>query len=376
MNINQKLIIEAQAPTRIDLAGGTIDIWPLYLFLNRPTTINLGINLFAEARLEIVPNSPQPGVCLRSEDQNTELNLDWNELNELRQVPPQLELHLKLVRFFNQKRNQAGWGSPASKLSLSTRAKSPAGAGLGGSSTLSIAMIGALASWANSQDSTIPIDPQYSGEAFIEIVRDVETTVIQVPAGLQDYYGAMFGGLQSLKWGPGTHQRAELPSELISELQKRTLLFYSGQSRNSGINNWALFKGFIDRQGEIRSSFQAISDAAVALEKALRASDWNAVGEAIDQEWQIRKTLASGITTSAIDQAFEDAKKIAPISGKVCGAGGGGCFFVYLPEIDSSDTGNRLKAQILDIFTSHGMRHLPFEGVPHGLRVQVRHERI
>jgi D-glycero-alpha-D-manno-heptose-7-phosphate kinase len=138
----------------------------------------------------------------------------------------------------------------------------------------------------------------------------------------------MYGGLQSLRWGPGTHQRQGLNSLIIPELQKRILLFYSGQSRNSGINNWALFKGFIDRQDGIRSQFQAISNAAESLERALEKQDWVAAGAAISDEWKTRKTLAPGITTPSIDRAFQEANQIAPISGKVCGAGGGGCFFV------------------------------------------------
>ncbi len=376
MNTKQKIIIQSQAPTRIDLAGGTVDIWPLYLFLTQPVTLNLAINLYAEARLEIGPESNQPEICLRSEDQNSEITLSWADLLEEKKVPPQLELHFKLLRFFHQKRINSGWTDHSRKIILSTRAKSPAGAGLGGSSTLSIAMIGALATWANSQDSLTPIDPMRSGEEFIEIVRDVETTVIQVPAGLQDYYGAMYGGLQALRWGAGKHQRKGLSSEIIPELNQRILLFYSGQSRNSGINNWALFKGFIDRQDDIRNQFQAISNSADSLERALDKRDWVAAGTAIAEEWKIRKTLAPGISTPAIEQAFREANQIIPISGKVCGAGGGGCFFVYLADPSSIETGSPAKTKIQEVFTSHGMRPLLFEGAPHGLRVQVSHEGV
>jgi D-glycero-alpha-D-manno-heptose-7-phosphate kinase len=380
MSTEPRIIIKSKAPTRIDLAGGTVDIWPLYLFLKRPVTINLAINLFAEARLELSYESAQPGILLRSEDQNIERLLRWEDLNDLsltqEPIPPQLELHSKLLRFFAQKRQSSGWQDYDCQLSLTTRAQSPAGAGLGGSSTLSIAMIGALATWASAEKAAKPIDTQQSGDAFIEIVRDVETTVIQVPAGLQDYYGAMYGGLQALRWGPGQQKREWLNPQIIPDLQDRILLFYSGQSRNSGINNWALFKGFIDRNQEIRSQFQKISDATQKLEKALRHSDWIGVGAAIDEEWQVRKTLAAGITTPDIDHAFEKARKISPVSGKVCGAGGGGCFFIYLPTPASQPEGLQLGKQIEATFESHGMRRLKFEGVPHGLQVQVQHERV
>lgn len=360
--------INSRAPTRIDLAGGTVDIWPLYLFLANPITINLGIDLFAEATLELASSKTGQGeVQLRSDDQNIELKLPWSSLDHpAPQLPPGLILHFKLLKFFWEKRKGRGISTPPTQLSLRTRAQSPAGAGLGGSSTLSIAMIGALASWAN--DFQKPIDPNQDGEKFIEIVRDVETTVIQVPAGLQDYYGAMYGGLQKLSWGVGSHQRERLPEDLIGELEKRLLLFYSGQSRNSGINNWALFKGFIDRQDGIQEKFQQISKATHSLENALRTRNWVEVGQAIAEEWAVRKTLASGITTPEVDSAFAEALKLGPISGKVCGAGGGGCFFVYLPYENPED---QLKEQIKKIFSDRGMKPLDFHGVPHGLEVRV-----
>jgi D-glycero-alpha-D-manno-heptose-7-phosphate kinase len=294
-------------------------------------------------------------VVLRSEDQNVEARLSWNDLMSF-QAPPQLELHLKLLRHFARKQKL-----PKTDLSLSTRAKSPAGAGLGGSSTLSISMIGALASWVQGS----PIDPIETGERWIDVVRDVETTVIKVPAGVQDYYGAMFGGLQAIHWGEGKHSREWLSQDLIPELENRLLLFYSGQSRNSGINNWVLFKSFIDRQAGVPEQFEKINSATIALEAALRARDWNAVGKAIGEEWTTRRGLASGISTSDMDRAFATALSIAPArSGKVCGAGGGGCFFLYVPDPKDRD---RVEKAVV----AEGMRALPFRAVPRGLEVQV-----
>jgi D-glycero-alpha-D-manno-heptose-7-phosphate kinase len=222
-------------------------------------------------------------------------------------------------------------------------------------------MIGALATWANQK-----INPITQGNDFIEIVRDVETTVIHVPAGLQDYYSAMYGGLQGLHWEAGTHRRTEFDPHLIAELEKRLLLFYSGQSRNSGINNWALFKGFIDQDQQIRERFEKIVTATRHLETALTNQDWTQVGLAIQAEWNTRKTLAAGISTPAIDQAFEETRKLAPMAGKVCGAGGGGCFFVYTADADP-----RLKSKIQEIFSRSGMRSLDFKGSPHGLEVKT-----
>ncbi|MBL7715097.1 MAG: hypothetical protein JNL01_06475 [Bdellovibrionales bacterium] len=363
--------IRSKAPTRVDLAGGTVDIWPIYLFLDRPTTLNLGISLFAEAEIDEVPGGPGvPDVLLRADDQGKEMFLKWDDFLTHGPmpagVPPQLELHFKLLRYFAQERKRSGRFDPKVGVKLSTRAKSPAGAGLGGSSALSVAMIGALAKW--SRDS---IDVMKDGEKFIEITRDVETTVIHVPAGMQDYYGAMFGGLQALRWREGSNAREWLPESLLPEVQDRLLLFYSGQSRNSGINNWALFKSFIDKQDQVRERFAQIAKATADLEAALLKKDWMAASQAIDAEWSVRRTLAAGISTPEMDQAFLEARRLAKdagnqvVSGKICGAGGGGCFFIFVPSGDPV-----LKKKIQEKIASETIRVLPFEASQKGLVVE------
>ena len=93
--------ILSKAPTRIDLSGGTIDLWPLFLFFKNPITVNLGIDLFAETKLVESPLSPAPTeITLRSIDQNIELKLKWQSLEEDREVPPALILHYKLLKYF------------------------------------------------------------------------------------------------------------------------------------------------------------------------------------------------------------------------------------------------------------------------------------
>jgi D-glycero-alpha-D-manno-heptose-7-phosphate kinase len=351
--------IHSRAPTRIDLAGGTVDIWPIYLLLENSLTLNIGIDLFAEATVEVKDATSGNGsIILRSDDQNHEVRLLWEEL-ETAKAHPAVDLHLRLLRHFSRSVKKG----PGTDLRLSTTAKSPAGAGLGGSSTLNVAITGALASWAWERTFEAVND----GEKLIEISRDVETTVIHVPAGLQDYYGAMFGGLQSLNWGAGVHEREWLAPEILEEVENRVLLFYSGQSRNSGINNWVLFKSFIDQDKDVRRKFGEIAAATHELKAALLRKDWKQAGEAIRKEWAARKTLAEGISTPQMNQAFARAAEIAPGSAaKVCGAGGGGCFFIYLPEPT-----DQLRTEIFDEFSKLGIRSLPFKAVPRGLEVQV-----
>jgi D-glycero-alpha-D-manno-heptose-7-phosphate kinase len=359
MKVLRKL--RAKAPTRIDLAGGTVDIWPLYLFLNRATTINLAIDLYAETELEEVTYpSGEPFVTLKAEDQGAELKFTWEQI-ESQSPPPSLELHWKYLSYFLDLKKKSGRFLPTVGMNLTTRAKSPAGAGLGGSSTLSVSIIGALKVWCDGSVSV-----EQDGERLVEITRDVETTVIKVPAGLQDYYGAMYGGLQSLRWGAGRHDRQWLSPDLIPELEERIILFYSGQSRNSGINNWALYKAFIDGQGPVRDQFHGINHSTHNLEKALGEKDWRGVGSAISSEWEVRRGLANGITTPEIERAFAVALEKGATAGKICGAGGGGCFFVFIPEKNPV-----IREEIVrEVGALPGIRHLPFRVAKKGLQIE------
>ncbi len=355
--------IVSRAPTRVDLAGGTLDIWPIHLLLGEPSTLNLGIDLCAEAHLHIQKNSGSE-INLESADQGHKLGLSWLELKTA-SFPPALELHGKLLRYFAQA--NPGFVEKISRsdlqLTLRTQAKSPAGAGLGGSSTLSISILGAL---HRLFYPTQALDSE-TRTHLIEIARDVETTVIRVPAGLQDYYGAAFGGLQLLTWGAAGHKRTALPSDILKSLLSRLLLFYSGQSRNSGINNWVLFKSFIDGDASVRDRFQGIASATQELQSALLARDWKGAGQAIAREWSIRRNFAAGISTPEIDRAFETAFELGATAGKICGAGGGGCFFIWTDEENPS-----LHQKIVASLTQLGVRHLPFTPVENGLDVSVQ----
>lgn len=359
--------IRSQAPTRIDLAGGTLDLWPLYLLVPEARTLNVGIDLFAECIVKTGPSSGTPKITLRSEDQSDQTDLTPDALEAWKPTPA-LELHAKLLRHFFPK------STLTQSLTLTTRARSPAGAGLGGSSALAVAIVGALWQLKNPGKKFDPRIQTDIAQNLLDIVRDIETTVIRVPAGVQDYYGAMFGGLQSMRWQAGPVDRRDLPAQSLESLQDRILLFYSGKSRNSGINNWEMFKGLIDGKESISRNFSVIAKATGELERAVLETNWDQAAQAIEQEWMARKALAPGISTPEIDQGFEALEMANQTQGfsklalKICGAGGGGCFFVFCSESDPA----RLRSQrenVVKTLQSRGMTPLPVRLVAQGLTV-------
>src|SRR5918912_841296 len=239
------MIIEATAPTRVDLAGGTIDIWPLYLFHPGATTVNFAVSLRARCRVE--PRRDDR-IILESRDRNVSFETGLPEIESLAREE-RLELISKLVHFFR----------PDTGFHLVAESEAPAGAGLGGSSALAIACIGAL---------NRLVGDRYPERKFIVIAANVETTVIRVPAGFQDYYGAFYGGANFLSFGVEGIRRE--PVELnADELERRIAICYTGEPRLSGINNWEMFKTHVDGDPTIFQLFEGIRDSALRMRDAL-----------------------------------------------------------------------------------------------------------
>ena len=163
------LRIKSSAPTRIDLAGGTLDIWPLHLLFDNPPTLNAAINLYAT--VEIISRKDKR-IILTSRDLG--LSDNFPSLDALPDNHP-LELIMRTLKFY----------APKSGLEISTDCQAPQGSGIGGSSALNIALHGALNRFTGRR---------YRKAEMIEIAKNIETQVIKVPAGCQDYFPAMYGG--------------------------------------------------------------------------------------------------------------------------------------------------------------------------------------
>jgi D-glycero-alpha-D-manno-heptose-7-phosphate kinase len=295
--------LAASAPTRIDLAGGTIDIWPLYLFHDGAATLNMAISLRAHVEIE----TRAAGVELRSIDGGRHTSASrWSDLDPSGPLP----LIARVARHYR-----------LDAATLTTRGESPAGAGIAGSSALAIALCGALARWSGASE-----DP----EALMQVAMSIECQTIRVPTGVQDYRPAVFGGLAAIELGVGGVRRVALDVD-AAELERRIVLAYTGAPRNSGTNNWEIMKRHLDGDRGVFDCFERIRDTAVGMRAALERGDWDEVGRQIAAEWDNRKRLAPGVTTPAIDALVARATAAGATAAKVCGAGGGGCLFCYGP---------------------------------------------
>ncbi|HVS81494.1 MAG TPA: hypothetical protein VHE60_07150 [Pyrinomonadaceae bacterium] len=295
------MIIESSAPTRVDLAGGTIDIWPLYLFHPGASTVNFALSLRASVRIE---TRDDKRIILESRDRGIGLETTVDRIEELAS-DEKLELVSKMVHFFQ----------PETGFHLIAHSEAPAGAGISGSSALAIALIGGL---------NRVVGNRYDPRKFITIAANIETTVIKVPAGFQDYYPAFYGSTSCVHFRADGIEREHLSID-EEELERRFVICYTGEPRLSGINNWDSFKRHIDGDAELFAIFEKIRDAAAQMRAALLANDWNAVAETMRAAYPNRKRLAPGITTPQMDMLVEKAFRNGADAAKICGAGGGGC---------------------------------------------------
>jgi D-glycero-alpha-D-manno-heptose-7-phosphate kinase len=329
--------IEASAPTRIDLAGGTLDIWPLYLFHEGAQTLNAAISL--RARCSIAPRSDRR-IVITSDDTSHRVEAEhWSELSGHHD----LKLLGRLLHHFQ-----------AEGLELRTRSESPVGAGIAGSSALNIAVCGALAAWTERR----PPDDQ-----LLQIAMNIEAQAIDVPTGVQDYRPALYGGVSAVELRVDGVRRVGLPVD-AEDLTRHLVLAYTGASRNSGINNWEVTKRHIDGDSNVRQRFGRIRDIAADMRPALARSDWVEVGRQVAEEWENRKGLAPGVTTPAIDAMLAAARQAGAWSGKVCGAGGGGCLFCIGPP--------EAVPAIAAALSASGAKVLDFKVEREGLKVETR----
>src|SRR5579872_922564 len=333
------MIIESKAPTRVDLAGGTLDIWPLYLFHPGALTINAAITRYASCLIET-----NGAKSIRLVSRDTRKEESFSSFRALVQAKRyRLPLLAEIVKFFR----------PEGGFTLTTDSEAPAGAGIGGSSAMAVAICAALDRYTAAGKSKAD---------WIHISRDAEAIVIKVPTGTQDHYPPAFGGAAAIELPPGGERRTELRVDL-AELEHRIVLCYTGKPRKSAINNWDVFQKHIDGNTKVYKNLARISEVAQQLRGALERSEWSEAGRLMREEWSFRKRNLPTISTKTIDRIIDGARRKGALAGKVCGAGGGGCV-VMLIEPDSRD---RVEAAVADA----GGQLLPMRIDRSGVQVTV-----
>ena len=332
----------ASAPLRIDLAGGTLDIWPLYLLHPGASTVNVALQQRALVdytvggdrwRLHAVELDKRRSVAPRS-------------LPRISQASGSDPFALVLRAVAHLKPPTGG---------LRTRIEGPIGGGLGGSSALLIACCGALIKGSGER---------LRRRQLIELARDLEAQVLSAPTGVQDYYPAVYGGVQQLVFGPGGTHRRILDVD-PGELERRLVLVNSGVAHASAPSNWKLFRRRIENQPGSADRFAAIAAASQTATEAIEASDWKALADAMNEDWRCRARLDPSWVPPVLAELEAVGRRAGAAAAKGCGAASGGCMVFLVREPRQRP---RLEQELL----RQGVSLLPVKVARTGLKVERR----
>lgn len=328
-----------RTPNRVDLAGGTLDIYPLYLFEGGSVTVNIAIQLWSAASIQTHSAS---SVHIKSEDLQKELAF---ESLESLHVNNELDLLCRAVRHF----------SPKQGLKLTTKNEAPQGSGLGASSALLMAVAAGLNELGKNR-LTIP--------EIIDVGASLEAQTIRIPTGKQDYLAAMHGGVNAFWFSEAGIKRDPIKysAKDIADLESRMILSYTGIPHFSGENNWTIMRRYIDGESSTVNALRNIKQTALKMREAVMARNWDAIAELLKEEWENRKALAMGVTTPVVEHLMAKAKEAGAKASKLCGAGGGGCMITF---VDPDK-----KAQVAKVLEKEGALLLPFKVSIEGLQIQ------
>lgn len=334
--------IEATAPNRIDFAGGTTDLFPLYLLMDGGCTVNLAINVMSRASIQTTPGK---GIKIVSKDLERSLQVASSE--ELKDAGS-LKLLARTIKALGQ----------VEDIELVTLNEAPAGSGLGASSALLVAMLAALHALRGAR----PLDPSQ----LIQLAVHIETSVLGIPAGSQDHIAAFFGGLSVVRFDIHGFTRQEVA---LNESDKKTLedmviLSYTGASRFSGMNNWDIIKSFIDRKDKTSEHLIQIRDLSEDLAAELVQKNFHKLPTYVKREWSLRKQLSPGVTNPTVESLMAAAEEKGALANKLCGAGGGGCMISLVERPD--------RPKVEKAIQEAGARLIPFAIDTKGVWVEAR----
>ena len=335
------MIYRSKAPLRIGLAGGGTDVSP-YCDLYGGAILNATVSLYAYANIEPIQEN---GIVLHAVDRKEEERHDWN--NEL-PINGKLDL---LKGVYNT--IQRIYGVPLSGFRLTTSVDAPAGSGLGTSSTLVVAIIGAFAEMLR-----LPL-----GEYDIaHLAYDIERNELNMAGGRQDQYAATFGGVNYMEFFADDKvivNPLRIKQQYLFELENNLLLYYTSTSRESAKIIEKQSQNVVNKKEKSIEAMHQLKQQALMMKEALLKGRVHEIGEILDFGFRQKKEMAEGISNTLMEEIYESAKKAGASGGKISGAGGGGFMIFYCPE--------NTKYAVMDALSNFGGYCKNYQFVDHGM---------
>jgi D-glycero-alpha-D-manno-heptose-7-phosphate kinase len=335
------MIYRSKAPLRIGLAGGGTDVSP-YSDTYGGAILNATVSLFAYANIEPLQEN---AIILEAIDRKEEQRFEWNNI-----LPIDGKLDL-LKGVYNS--IQKEYALPLTGFRLSTFVDAPAGSGLGTSSTLVVAIIGAFAEMLR-----LPL-----GEYDIaHLAYEIEREDLKMAGGKQDQYAATFGGVNFMEFYSDNKvivNPLRVKQQYLFELENNLVLYYTATSRESAKIIEKQSRNVMEKKEKSIEAMHQLKHQAQLMKEALLKGRLHEIGEVLDFGFRQKRQMAEGISNSLMDEIYEAAKIAGATGGKISGAGGGGFMIFYCP-------GNS-KYKVMDTLNKFGGHCKQYQFVDHGL---------
>jgi D-glycero-alpha-D-manno-heptose-7-phosphate kinase len=336
------MIIRSKAPLRIGLAGGGTDL-EVYSDLYGGAILNATISMYAYAT--ILPRRDGK-IFFHALDRDIHL-----EVASADQIPiiDGLYLHAgvyhKVIKEFNQR--------PLS-FDLTTLVDAPPGSGLGSSSTLVVAILGAFSEWLK-----LPLGEYDTARLAYEIER----IDLNMAGGKQDQYAATFGGVNFMEFYKDNKvivNPLRISESILNELAYNLILYNTETSRLSSAIIETQKQNILQNKSSSVEAMHGIKEQAIMMKEALLRGEFNKIGEILDFGWKHKRRMADGITNPRLDEIYETAIRAGATGGKISGAGGGGFMVLYCP-------GNT-RGQVIKALAPYGGQVKRYDFTTTGLR--------
>lgn len=335
------MIYRSKAPLRIGLAGGGTDVSP-YSDLYGGAILNATISLYANATIEPLDENK---IILETIDRNEKQEFEWSK-----ELPIDGTLDL-LKGIYN--RIQKDYGSIKQGFRLSTYVDAPAGSGLGTSSTLVVAIIGAF-----TEMLRLPL-----GEYDIaHYAYEIERKDLKLAGGKQDQYAATFGGVNFMEFYSEDKvivNPLRIKQQYLFELENNLLLYYTSTNRESADIIKKQSKNVVDKKDKSIEAMHQLKEQARLMKEAILKGKIHELGEILDFGFQQKRKMAEGISNPLMEEIYETAKKAGATGGKISGAGGGGFMIFYCPV--------NTKYAVIKSLEKFGGRYRRYKFTEHGL---------
>ena len=308
------MIYRSRAPLRIGLAGGGTDVSP-YSDMYGGAILNATISLYAHASIQPIDEN---FIIIQALDRQEEQRFEWAH-----ELP--IDGTLDLAKgVYN--RIQKDYGVPLTGFKLSTYVDAPAGSGLGTSSTLVVAIIGAFVEMLR-----LPL-----GEYDIaHYAYDIERNDLKLAGGKQDQYAATFGGVNYMEFYEGDKvivNPLRIKQQYLNELENNLILFFTSTSRESAKIINEQVKNVNQKNEKSIDAMHQLKEQARMMKEALLKGRLHEIGEILDFGFAQKRQMANNISNSSIEEFYTAAKKAGATGGKISGAGGGGFMIFYCPD--------------------------------------------